>query len=158
MSEDKSRKKDIERVTAFLEADHTPEADHVYKRDKTIARSPFNHLRLRSQVIENGEEARPFSLAILRNRGQRKCKEAQMPCYEGIWPAHSPYMPPMGDLSRRRAEALLRASSTRWKYDEIREVREVREVSGLSSRTFFPEENRAPHAAARTHFMWGSLP
>jgi hypothetical protein len=24
----------------------------------------------------NEEEARPFSLAILRNRGQRKCKEA----------------------------------------------------------------------------------
>jgi hypothetical protein len=35
-----------------------------------------------------------------------------MPCYEGIWPARSPYMPLAGDLSRRRAEALLRASST----------------------------------------------
>jgi hypothetical protein len=61
-----------------------------------------NKLSSKTEVFDDleerhEEEARPFSLAILRNRGQRKCKEAQMPCYEGIWPARSPYMPLAGD-------------------------------------------------------------
>jgi hypothetical protein len=45
----------------------------------------------------NEEEDRPFWLAILRNRGQPKCKERKICCYEQIFHARSPYMPLAGD-------------------------------------------------------------